>query len=44
MVTGKELPLGSAGTTALYTKIGGPFHVISKVALRMKAWIYYAPI
>jgi membrane fusion protein (multidrug efflux system) len=40
----KELPLGGAGTTAIYTKFGGPFHIISKIALRMKAWIYYAPI
>jgi membrane fusion protein (multidrug efflux system) len=40
----KELPLGGAGTTAIYTQVGKPFHVISKIALRMKAWIYYAPI
>jgi hypothetical protein len=39
-----ELPLGGAATTAIYTKVGGPFHVISKIALRMKSWIYYAPI
>jgi multidrug resistance efflux pump len=40
----KELPMGGAGTTAIYTKFGEPFHIISKIALRMKAWIYYAPI
>jgi multidrug resistance efflux pump len=40
----KSLPLGGAGTVAIYTKVGGPFHIISKIALRMKAWIYYAPI
>ena len=40
----KELPLGGAGTTAIYTSFGKPFHVISKIALRMKSWIYYAPI
>ena len=40
----KELPLGGAGTIAVYTQTGKPFHVISKIALRMKAWIYYAPI
>jgi membrane fusion protein (multidrug efflux system) len=40
----KELPLGGAGTLAIYTKVGGAFHVISKIALRMKSWIYYAPL
>ena len=40
----KKLPLGGAGTTAIYTKFAEPFHIISKIALRMKAWIYYAPI
>ena len=40
----KELPLGGAGTVAIYTQVGGPFHVISKIALRMKSWIYYAPL
>ena len=38
----KELPLGGAGTTAIYTKVGGPFHVISKIVIRMKAWTNYA--
>lgn len=33
----RELPLGGAGTTAIYTKVGGPFHAITKIALRMKA-------
>ncbi len=40
----KELPLGGAGNIAIYTKRGKPFHVISKIALRMKAWMYFAPI
>lgn len=40
----RQLPLGGAGTTAIYTKVGRPFHLISKIALRMKAWIYYAPL
>jgi membrane fusion protein (multidrug efflux system) len=40
----KKLPLGGAGTLAIYTKVGGAFHVISKIALRMKSWIYYAPL
>jgi multidrug resistance efflux pump len=38
----RELPLGGAGTTAIYTKVGGPFHVISKIVVRMKAWTNYA--
>ena len=40
----EELPLGGAGTVAVYTKFGRPFHVISKIALRMKSWMYYAPL
>ncbi len=40
----KELPLGGAGTTAIYTNSGKPFHLISKIALRMKGWLYYLPI
>ena len=40
----KELPLGGAGTTAVYTTSGKPFHIISKIALRMKGWMYYLPI
>ena len=40
----KELPLGGAGNVAIYTQVGQPFHIISKIALRMKAWMYYAPI
>ena len=40
----RELPMGGAGTTAIYTQVGSPFHVISKIALRMKAWMYYVPI
>ena len=40
----KELPLGGAGTTAIYTGAGKPFHIITKIALRMKGWLYYLPI
>ena len=40
----KELPLGASGTTAIYSGFGKPFHVISKIALRMKGWLYYLPI
>jgi multidrug resistance efflux pump len=40
----RELPLGGAGTTAIYTKVGKPFHVISKIVIRMKAWLYNLPV
>jgi multidrug resistance efflux pump len=40
----RKLPLGAAGTVAIYTDSGKPFHLISKVALRMKAWLYYTPL
>jgi len=39
----RELPLGAAGTTAIYTGFARPFHAISKVVMRMKAWLYYLP-
>lgn len=40
----RQLPLGGAGTTAIYTEFAAPFHLISKIVMRMKAWAYYAPI
>jgi multidrug resistance efflux pump len=40
----KSLPLGAAGSVAIYTKSGKPFHVISKIALRMQGWLFYLPI
>ena len=40
----KELPLGAAGTTAIYTSSGKPFHIITKIALRMKSWLYNLPV
>ncbi len=40
----RTLPLGAAGTTAIYSKFGKPFHLISKVALRIKGWMYYLPV
>jgi hypothetical protein len=43
-VFASELPLGAAGTTAIYTKVGKPFHLITKIALRMKSWLYNLPI
>jgi multidrug resistance efflux pump len=36
----KELPLGAAGTTAIYTDFGEPFHIITKITVRIKAWVY----
>jgi len=40
----KDLPLGGAGTAAIYTQALGPFHLISKVTIRMKMWMNYLPI
>jgi len=37
----KILPQGAAGTLAVYTSTGKPMHVISKVTLRIKAWLAY---
>ena len=38
------LEMGSAGVVAIYTDWGKPFAMISKVAVRMKKWIYFLPI
>lgn len=37
----KELPQGAAGTLAVYTSRGKAVHIISKVTLRIKAWLAY---
>jgi multidrug resistance efflux pump len=37
----RQLPQGASGTLAVYTRFGKPVHVISKVALRMNAWLGY---
>ena len=37
----QSLALGTTGTTAIYTRVGAPFHIISKVTMRLKAWMYY---
>jgi hypothetical protein len=37
----QELALGTAGTVAVYTDSGTAFHVISKVSVRLNAWMYY---
>lgn len=36
-----SLPMGAAGTSAIYTDSGKPFQVISKVTVRIQAWMYY---
>jgi len=35
----KRLPQSAAGTMAIYTDRGKPFHIISKVVMRMQAWL-----
>lgn len=37
----KQLPQGSAGTVAVYTDAGKPLHVISRVAIRINAWLAF---
>jgi multidrug resistance efflux pump len=37
----RSIPQGAGGTVAVYTQAGKPVHVISKVALRMNAWLAY---
>jgi multidrug resistance efflux pump len=37
----RQLPQGAGGTVAIYTQKGKPVHVISKVAMRMSAWLGY---
>jgi multidrug resistance efflux pump len=36
-----QLPQGAGGTMAVYTNGGKPVHIISRVALRMNAWLSY---
>jgi multidrug resistance efflux pump len=42
-VLARKLPLGAAGSVAIYTDVGKPFHVISKIAVRMNALSNYLP-
>ncbi len=37
----KGLAMGTAGTVVIYTDTGKPFQIISKVAVRIQAWMYY---
>ena len=39
--TDSLLPQGSGGTVAVYTQRGKPVHVITKVVMRMQAWLAY---
>jgi multidrug resistance efflux pump len=40
----KQLPLGAAGTLAIYTDTGKTWQIISKIVVRMKAWQNYLPM
>lgn len=40
----KQLPLGAAGSVAVYTDVLKPFHLVSKISVRINAWVNYAPI
>lgn len=37
----RNLSIGSGGSAAIYTHVGKPTHIISKVAIRMKKWLLY---
>ena len=37
----RSIPQGAGGTVAVFTNAGKPVHIISKVALRMNAWLGY---
>jgi hypothetical protein len=36
-----SIPQGAGGTVAVYTQRGIPFHIITKVVMRMQAWLGY---
>ena len=40
-LTGEQVPQGAGGTVAVYTRSGKPVHIISKVVMRMQAWLAY---
>ena len=35
------IPQGAGGTVAVYTRSGKPVHIITKVVMRMQAWLGY---
>jgi multidrug resistance efflux pump len=39
-----SLPLGAASSVAIYTNTLKPFHIISKISIRIKMWMNYLPI
>ena len=36
-----SIPQGAGSTVAVYTQRGKPFHIITKVVMRMQAWLGY---
>jgi multidrug resistance efflux pump len=40
----REVPLGGSGSVAIYTDSGKPFHIITKIVIRMKGWMNYLPV
>jgi multidrug resistance efflux pump len=38
-----KLPLGAAGSIAIYTDFGQPLHLISTITIRINAWMNYLP-
>ena len=40
---GQELSLGEAGAAAIYTQPAGPFHIVSKIYLRMLSILSFLP-
>ena len=39
-----SLPLGAAGVAAIYTQSGKPFHIITKITMRIKGLMFFVPI
>ncbi len=39
-----QLPLGAASSVAIYTDRLKPFHIFSKITIRIKMWMNYLPI
>jgi membrane fusion protein, multidrug efflux system len=37
----RKLSIGSGGSAAIYTRVGKPTHIISKVTMRMKKWLLF---
>jgi len=40
---GAQLPLGAGGAVAIFTTTGKPFQAVSKIYMRMTAWLFYLP-